>query len=201
MLQQAVQQAEGMSCLFEPPVTIHLAIIIDGTCSALCCVQVTPGEVMPIYSDREFDYVLKKHADQLVVVCASSTDCVPCRNFEPVFDVSTPTFVSKLPLPWPCVSAIFVIVISSAPLLAYSNLYRNDAAGSGHQLLMHDDAVLQLFWSSQLSSGPVDAEVCICVQEGSVPSFLCRIKPDDQVPGSGQAQGGGASPFCLFQRR
>lgn len=50
--------------------------------------QITPGEVMPIYSDREFDYVLKKHADQLVVVCASSTDCKPCQTFEPVFDVS-----------------------------------------------------------------------------------------------------------------
>ena len=43
---------------------------------------------MPIYSDREFDHVLKKHADQLVVVCASSTDCKPCQSFEPVFDVS-----------------------------------------------------------------------------------------------------------------
>lgn len=46
-----------------------------------------PGEVMPIYSDREFDHVLKKHADQLVVVCASSSDCVPCRGFEPVYEV------------------------------------------------------------------------------------------------------------------
>lgn len=42
---------------------------------------------MPIYSDREFDHVLKKHADQLVVVCASSSDCVPCRGFEPVYEV------------------------------------------------------------------------------------------------------------------
>ena len=49
--------------------------------------QVTPGVVAPVYSDREFDHVLKKHADQLVVVCASSTDCKPCRSFEPVFDV------------------------------------------------------------------------------------------------------------------
>lgn len=49
--------------------------------------QVTPGVVSPVYSDREFDYVLRKHADQLVVVCASSTDCKPCRSFEPVFDV------------------------------------------------------------------------------------------------------------------
>ncbi len=50
-------------------------------------VQVMPGEVMPVYSDREFDHVLKKHADQLVVVCASSSDCVPCRGFEPVYEV------------------------------------------------------------------------------------------------------------------
>lgn len=48
--------------------------------------EITPGEVMPIYSDREFDHVLKKHADQLVVVCASSSDCVPCRGFEPVYE-------------------------------------------------------------------------------------------------------------------
>lgn len=48
--------------------------------------EVMPGEVMPIYSDCEFDHVLKKHADQLVVVCASSTDCVPCRGFEPVYE-------------------------------------------------------------------------------------------------------------------
>ena len=54
--------------------------------------QVTPGVVSPVYSDREFDHVLKKHADQLVVVCASSTDCKPCRSFEPVFDVGA--FVS-----------------------------------------------------------------------------------------------------------
>lgn len=47
----------------------------------------TPGKVLPIYSDREFDYVLEKHADQLVVICASSTDCGPCRNFEPAFEV------------------------------------------------------------------------------------------------------------------
>lgn len=49
--------------------------------------QVTPGVVSPVYSDLEFDHVLKMHADQLVVVCASSTDCKPCRSFEPVFDV------------------------------------------------------------------------------------------------------------------
>jgi hypothetical protein len=42
---------------------------------------------MPIYSDCEFDHVLKKHADQLVVVCASSSDCVPCCGFEPVYEV------------------------------------------------------------------------------------------------------------------
>jgi hypothetical protein len=42
---------------------------------------------MPIYSDCEFDHVLKKHAGQLVVVCASSSDCVPCRGFEPVYEV------------------------------------------------------------------------------------------------------------------
>ena len=58
--------------------------------------QVTPGEVMPIYSDREFDYVLKKHADQLVVVCASSTDCKPCRSFEPVYDVSNSSLCIRL---------------------------------------------------------------------------------------------------------
>ena len=62
----------------------------------LCClgsyavywIQVTPGEVQSIYSDGEFEHVLKKHADQLVVVCASSSDCVPCRAFEPLFEVS-----------------------------------------------------------------------------------------------------------------
>ncbi|KAL3154100.1 hypothetical protein ABBQ32_013636 [Trebouxia sp. C0010 RCD-2024] len=48
--------------------------------------EVTPGVVSPVYSDLEFDHVLKMHADQLVVVCASSTDCKPCRSFEPVFD-------------------------------------------------------------------------------------------------------------------
>ena len=48
----------------------------------------TPGEVQSIYSDGEFEHVLKKHADQLVVVCASSSDCVPCRAFEPLFEVS-----------------------------------------------------------------------------------------------------------------
>ena len=42
---------------------------------------------MPIYSDREFDCVLQKHADQLVVICASSSDCVPCRAFEPSYEV------------------------------------------------------------------------------------------------------------------
>lgn len=47
--------------------------------------EITSGEVMPIYSDREFDHVLKMHGDQLTIVCASSTDCVPCRAFEPVF--------------------------------------------------------------------------------------------------------------------
>lgn len=59
-------------------------------CLLICVLvrsQVTPGEVMPIYSDREFDHVLKKHDDQLVVVCASSSDCVPCRGFEPVYEV------------------------------------------------------------------------------------------------------------------
>lgn len=55
----------------------------------LARMQVTPGVVSPVYSDREFDHVLKKHADQLVVVCASSTDCKPCRSFEPVFDVGS----------------------------------------------------------------------------------------------------------------
>ena len=47
----------------------------------------TPGEVQNIYSDGEFEHVLKKHAGQLVVVCASSSDCVPCRGFEPVYEV------------------------------------------------------------------------------------------------------------------
>lgn len=59
--------------------------------------QITPGEVMPIYSDREFDYVLKKHADQLVVVCASSTDCTPCRGFEPVYDVRSSSLCVNVP--------------------------------------------------------------------------------------------------------
>lgn len=49
-------------------------------------INVTPGEVQSIYSDGEFEHVLKKHADQLVVVCASSSDCVPCRAFEPLFE-------------------------------------------------------------------------------------------------------------------
>lgn len=49
---------------------------------------------MPIYSDREFDHVLKMHGDQLTIVCASSTDCVPCRAFEPVFQVSLPSYLS-----------------------------------------------------------------------------------------------------------
>ena len=55
--------------------------------------QITSGEVMPIYSDREFDHVLKMHGDQLTIVCASSTDCVPCRAFEPVFQVSLPSYL------------------------------------------------------------------------------------------------------------
>lgn len=63
---------------------------------SLTAMQITPGEVMPIYSDREFDYVLKKHADQLVVVCASSTDCKPCRSFEPVYDVSDSSLCTGL---------------------------------------------------------------------------------------------------------
>ena len=49
--------------------------------------QVTPGEVHHIYSDQEFDHVLNKHADQLVIVCASSMDCVPCKAFDPAFKV------------------------------------------------------------------------------------------------------------------
>ena len=69
---------------------------------------------MPIYSDREFDHVLKKHADQLVVVCASSTDCAPCRTFEPVFDVSIPCsdsvllrILGNLMLPSQCMTTLF----------------------------------------------------------------------------------------------
>ena len=58
--------------------------------------QVTPGEVMPIYSDREFDYVLNNHADQLVVVCACSTDWKPCRFFETVFDVSNSSLCIRM---------------------------------------------------------------------------------------------------------
>lgn len=72
---------------------LDMSTVVVKVFHELAAMQVTPGEVMPIYSDREFDYVLKKHADQLVVVCASSTDCKPCRSFEPVYDVSS-SFVS-----------------------------------------------------------------------------------------------------------
>ena len=34
--------------------------------------------------------MLKTHADQLVIVCASSTDCGPCKLFEPLFKVALP---------------------------------------------------------------------------------------------------------------
>lgn len=105
---------------------------------------------MPIYSDREFDYVLKKHADQLVVVCASSTDCVPCRNFEPVFDVSTPTFISML----------FIVLAMSLDQLHMLRIIASGALGLADSTLHCHAAVLRavaaaamhLFWSAQLTS-------------------------------------------------
>lgn len=40
-----------------------------------------------IWSEEEFDWVLREHAQQLVVLEASLTWCRPCKGFERAFQV------------------------------------------------------------------------------------------------------------------
>lgn len=50
-------------------------------------VQVNPGEVIHIFSDQEFEQILKNYPDQTIAVMASLTWCRPCIGFEKSYEV------------------------------------------------------------------------------------------------------------------
>ena len=49
--------------------------------------QLKDGEVNFIWSEEEFDWVMRERAQQLVVLEASLTWCRPCKGFERAFQV------------------------------------------------------------------------------------------------------------------
>ena len=49
--------------------------------------QLKTGEVNCIWSEEEFDWALKEHAQQLIVLEASLTWCRPCKGFERALQV------------------------------------------------------------------------------------------------------------------
>ena len=50
-------------------------------------VQVTPGEVIHIFSDQEFEQILKNYPNQTIAIMASLTWCRPCIGFEKSYEV------------------------------------------------------------------------------------------------------------------
>ena len=50
-------------------------------------VQVNPGEVIHIFSDQEFEQILKHYPDQTIAIMASLTWCRPCIGFEKSYEV------------------------------------------------------------------------------------------------------------------
>ena len=56
--------------------------------SGLChTVQVNPGEVIHIFSDQEFEQILKNYPNQTIAIMASLTWCRPCIGFEKSYEV------------------------------------------------------------------------------------------------------------------
>jgi Ca2+-binding EF-hand superfamily protein len=49
-------------------------------------VQWTPGQVLTVFSEEEFDQILAANPDRLVCIQASLTWCRPCIGFEPTYD-------------------------------------------------------------------------------------------------------------------